>query len=104
MQIIRWLDDHQPGWVECSFRDLHGVEHRFREKAPVVSGSALDAGSAYPQPGLLGCVVLERTPGDDGRTVVSVDTERPWGIESVEGRTRFEVAPEDLVEVARSTG
>ena len=97
VQILRWVDDHFPGWVECSFLDNRGDEHRFVEKAPVVS-SDLHAGSPFPQSGFVGCTVVRRYTAESGRSVVSVDTDQPWGIESVEGKSRFEVGPEDLVE------
>ena len=93
-----WVDDEQPGWVECTFVDDVGNEHLVREKAPVVSSANLHAGSQYPQPGIIGCTVLRRQRTADGHVVVSVDTELPWGIQSVEGRSRFDVRAESLVE------
>jgi hypothetical protein len=98
ISIVRWVADDQPGWVECSFLDDAGSEHRVREKAPVVSSADLHAGSRYPQPGIIGCTVLRRHRAADGHEVVTVETEQPWGIESVEGRSQFEVRAESLVE------
>jgi hypothetical protein len=100
VQILRYVDDHQPGWVECSFSDASGSEHLFLEKAPVVSTADLHPGSPYPQVGIIGCTVLKRYVAEDGRQVVTVDTERPWGIESKEGRSQFDVRPEQLREFA----
>jgi hypothetical protein len=97
-QILRWIADDFPGWVECSFLDHQGEEHRFREKVPMVSSADLHAGSPFPQPGVIGCTVVRRSIDESGRSVVSVDTDQPWGIESIDGRSRFEVDPEDMVE------
>jgi len=104
VQIVRWIDDDQPGWVECTFLDYRGEEHRFREKAPVVSEADLHAGSPYPQAGIIGCTVLRRYVAEDGHTVMLIDTDQPWGIQSVEGRSRFDVAPENLLKFAQSAG
>ena len=102
VEILRYAEDCQPGWVECRFIDASGKEHRFLEKAPVVSASHLHAGSSYPQAGILGCTVLGRRLDDDGHQVVTVDTERPWGIESTAGRSQFDVRPEQLLEFAHA--
>jgi hypothetical protein len=42
--------------------------------------------------------VIELVSDAAGRDVVLIDTDRPWGVESVEGATRFEVFAESLVE------
>ena len=98
VQIVQWIDDHQPGWVECALFDDSGEEHRFREKAPVVSDADLHAGSPYPQPGIIGCRVLRCYEAEDGHIVVEVDTDEPWGIQSLGGRSQFNVASENVVE------
>jgi hypothetical protein len=104
VQVLGWIDDAQPGWVECSLVDARGKKHRFREKAPVVSSAGLHAGSQYPQPGIIGCIVLRRYKGEDGQEVASVDTDRPWGILSVDGTSQFDVLADNLVEVPHAAG
>jgi hypothetical protein len=95
VQIARYADDWQPGWVECRLTDAHGRLWSFVEKVPVVTSAPLDSSSIYPQPGVIACEVVERVGG-----VVRIDTTRPWGVESVEGETRFEVAESLLVAVS----
>jgi hypothetical protein len=102
--IERFTQEWQPGWVECSFADAAGKSHVFEEKAPVVSFEDLDATSAYPRPGIIGCVVLGTRVGPDGRELVTVDTEQPWGIESKAGETRFEILREQLIEFDHGAG
>ena len=93
VQIVRYADDAQPGWVECQLVDAHGRRWSFIEKVPVVTLADLDPTSGYPQPGVIACEVLER----DGE-VARIDTARPWGVIAVGGETRFEVATTALVE------
>lgn len=93
VQIVRYADDSQPGWVECQLTDAHGRLWSFVEKLPVVSEALLDACSAYPQTGIIACEVI----GIAGE-VARVDTTCPWGVESVEGETQFEVPERLLVE------
>jgi hypothetical protein len=94
--IVRWVDDWQPGWVECFLTDACERKHVFREKAPVVSGESLDAATAYPRPGSIACEILSRRVDDRGRRVVTVTTAKPWGCESTEGTTTFEVLQKQL--------
>jgi hypothetical protein len=84
LQILRYVDDSFPGWVECQLFDAEGREHLFVEKVPVVASEDLDAESPSPQPTFVECTVLERSLRGDGRDLVTVDTDKPWGIVSTE--------------------
>jgi hypothetical protein len=97
--ITAYLDDAFPGWVECKLVDVLHREITFIEKVPVVTAESLSSGSAYPQEGVLGCRVLGRRCGADGREIVRIDTGSPWGIEAAGGETRFEIFASDLVEI-----
>lgn len=94
VEITRYTDDSFPGWVECQLTDTHGRCWLFVEKVPVVTQSGLDANSPYPQPGLIACNVIGQS-GD----ATCIDTTHPWGIESIEGETRFEVMSSSLIEL-----
>ena len=96
--IVRWVDDEpQPGIVECRLIDRFGKEWVFIEKCPVVSATWLGADDTYPQPGVIGCVVIFTGIDERGRNFAVVDSEKPWGIEAVGGGTRFEVFVEQLL-------
>jgi hypothetical protein len=96
IQILRFVDEHQPGFVECAFRDANGAEHRFVEKAPVVSLENLSSSSVYPRAGALACEVEATWVANDGHALSRISTERPWGIESTEGLWQFVVRAECL--------
>lgn len=98
VEICRYVESAFPGWVECRLTDIHGREWTFIAKVPIVSMEDLDADSAYPRPGIIGCRILERRAGPDAKEVVVVDTEVPWHIEATTGECRFEVRPEQLEE------
>jgi hypothetical protein len=98
--ITRYVNDEpQPGIVECELHDVHGHRWCFIEKTAIVSATNLDANSAYPQPGVIAAQVVNRSRDATGREIIRIDTERPWGVESVDGVTQFEVLPESLVEL-----
>lgn len=97
--ISRYIDDHQPGFVECLLRDAQGQEHRFHEKVPIVTCDDLTAESSYPRPGEIACEVIQKKQDEHGRTIVTICTERPWGCESILGITQFEILPEQLVTI-----
>ena len=89
IEITRFADDWQPGWVEFVLVDVRGERHHFIEKVPVVTQRDLDATSNYPVVEWVECVVLDAVPEQGS---VRVDVSRPWGLESTEGRTEFEMA------------
>jgi len=97
--IVRWVDDHQPGIVECKFPDRFGQDWFFHEKLPIVSVEPLDRQSAYPRPCAIACQVIARGRDGQGREIAEVDTEAPWGISSVDGASRFHVLVDQLTEL-----
>jgi hypothetical protein len=60
VQIVRFVDSHQPGWVECELVDAARPRHIIIEKVPVVTTKDLDANSKYPALGSVPCEVLKR--------------------------------------------
>ena len=96
LEIVRFVDDSQPGWVECRLVDAAAGVHRFVEKAPIVSELPLDRDSGYPRPGMLACTVVGERVDDAGEAVVVVDTSAPWGVASVDGVERFVVRRSQL--------
>ncbi|MBK9029745.1 MAG: hypothetical protein IPL61_00125 [Myxococcales bacterium] len=96
--VVGFVSDDQPGFVACELVDADGRRWAFVEKVPIVTARALDAGSAYPQPGTIAGEVVARGHDPTGREVVWFDTARPWGIASVDGQTRFQVLASALVE------
>ncbi len=96
VQIVRFVMEHQPNIIECRLTEATGRERAFIGKCAYFTADDLDADSVYPQPGLIACEVIGTHQDQQGRTVVTVDTERPWGIEDTEDETRFVVLPEQL--------
>jgi len=99
VRISRYVDAAQPGWVECRLVDALGYEHVFVEKVPVVTKAHLDAASSFPEAGHIACIVVDTNERDDGRQLVRIDTQKPWGIESTAGRSQFDVLSEQLCEL-----
>jgi hypothetical protein len=91
VQITRFADGDFPGFVECHFVDALGRIHDFVEKVPVVSLEELTADSSYPRSGIIRCVIESEWQDEVGRQVVTVNTERPDGVESTEAQSRFVV-------------
>jgi len=90
VQIIRFVDTHQPGWVECEFVDAEGRRHIIIDKVPVLSSNDLRADSEYPTLGSVPCEVLKRYQDGTGRDLVCVST-ASIGIESKERLSEFTV-------------
>jgi hypothetical protein len=43
VEIVDFVDEYQPGIVQCAFRDAHGKQHTFVEKIPRVTNRDLMA-------------------------------------------------------------
>jgi hypothetical protein len=93
VRIVRFVDGHFPGWVECELVDAGGRRHIIIDKVPVLSDKDLDADSEYPTAGSVPCEVLNRYQDEKGRELVCVTTP---GIETKEGLSEFTV-PGNLI-------
>ena len=58
----------------------------------------LDAETDYPREGLIAGQVVEHVRDPAGREIVSFDLQYPWGVETIDGVTRFDVLSSSLVE------
>src|SRR5438270_9634916 len=72
LNIIRFVDEHQPGFVECSFTDAGGTVHTIIDKVPIFSAANLWSNSTYPQPGVARCEILKQSRDSQGRKVALV--------------------------------
>ena len=60
IEIVRYTDDHVPGFVECRLTDAYGRVWSFEEKVPIVSAEYLSADDQYPRPSSIECTILRR--------------------------------------------
>jgi hypothetical protein len=97
IQILRFTDTAQPGWVECLLRDASDREWLFEEKVPMVSDTHLNADSIYPQRGVIACEIVHRRTDERGRMICTIDTERPWGLAAKTGQTQFDVFSDQIM-------
>jgi hypothetical protein len=91
VQIVRFANENQPGWVECEFADAEGRKHRVVDKVPIFTTKPLDAGSYYPQSGKIRCTVLAEWRDAGGRELKRVATAQPDDVESTERLSEFVV-------------
>ena len=90
VEITEWVDDYQPGIVRCELRDAWGNTWSFVEKLPYLTAADLWKDSAYPQPGSIECCEIRRWHDDNGREIVTIDTD-VFGIAAESGETKFDV-------------
>ena len=53
VEIVRFVDDSFPGFVECRLVDVWQRTWVFIEKVPVVTTEQLDSASVYPSRGVI---------------------------------------------------
>jgi hypothetical protein len=82
VQIVRFVDETFPGFVEAEFSDADGLCHKIIEKIPVITDQDLWIDSEYPTATRIACEVLERFENREGQALVRISTQKPWAIES----------------------
>ena len=92
VQIVRFVDDHFPGFVACEFADVEGRVHTLIDKVPMVTAEDLDASTVYPQPGGLRCTVMDRWQDASGRELIKVSITYPDPMRTTDGLREFVVA------------
>jgi hypothetical protein len=101
IKIIKFISDDQPGFIECIFYDAMNKKHVVQEKIPVITERCSDANSNYPQGGVIACEIVKESRDLNGNKIVTIDTSRPWGVDSIEGLSQFDVLEEQLIELGR---
>lgn len=98
VSIIRFVDEHQPGFVEAEFADANLNLHTLVDKVPVFSLEDLWSDSVYPQPGFARCEVLARSQDSQGRKLARVTIAKPDSLESLRGLSEFVVLESQISE------
>lgn len=94
--IVRFVDETQPGIIECEFIDANQRVHRLVDKVPIFSERDLWKESQYPQPGSVQCQILEEFSDASGRGLVRIIFGRPD--ESLDGETEFIVERSQILD------
>ena len=90
--ITRWFDDEpQPGLVEFTIEDRHGVLHNFHAKVPYVSDEVLESDSVYPRKGALRVTLLNSSTDDSGARFLVVDVSHPTLVLPYADRLELEI-------------
>ena len=97
--FVAFVDGGFPGWVRIEIRDAIAQRHSFIEKVPVVTALELDASSNYPIEIVIHAEVIATWQTAEGQCVSTIDTSRPWGLETVAGLSTFDMAANELVDV-----
>jgi hypothetical protein len=96
VQIVRFVDGHEPGWVACEFKDAEGRGHTFIDKVPIFTREDIRADSTFPKQGVMPCELLDHWRDMNGRELVRISTGKPLDNKSVEGLSEFVVLAADL--------
>ncbi len=77
--------------VECVFYDAWGKEHFVQEKLSVLSTKNIITEEDLPCEGVIACELVKDWQDETGRNIITVTTLKPWGIETVNGVTEFDL-------------
>ncbi|MHA3788499.1 hypothetical protein ACX0HA_09840 [Flavobacterium hauense] len=98
IKITKFIDAHQPGFVECTFIDAWNKKHIIHEKVPVVTTENLDTNSIYPVEGIVNCEIIKEYTDSNNRIIVTISTEKPWDISTIEDMNVFDILENQLTE------
>jgi hypothetical protein len=98
--ITRFIDSHQPGFIECKFTDAYGQLHIVHDKVPIVTAATLNANSQYPQHGEIKCKVLKEWENNIEQKIYSVTTSVPISVETIDGVTEFDLLESHLIDAS----
>lgn len=97
-RITRVIDSSSyPDWLELRFTDAHGKEWVLEEKAPVVTCEDVVPREPYKEDASIAAMVVDKQIAGDGRSIVVVNTDKPWGISDVGGNTHFDLLADNLI-------
>jgi hypothetical protein len=96
VSIVRFVDETQPGIVECEFTDAYQRAHRLVDKVPIFSERNLWKDSQYPQPGTVDCRIDAVFSDALGRELARITIGCPD--ESVDGETEFVVERSRIID------
>ena len=96
VDIVRFVDDRFPGFVECLFTDAYGRDHLLIEKVPMLTEKVLWVDSQYPQSGHLRCQILSRSKNIAGEALVGITIALPDGLETLDGVSEFTIFESQL--------
>ncbi len=97
--ITKFIDEHQPGFVECKLNDAWNKQHIFHEKVPIVTIENIWNNTTYPVNGVIGCEITREWIDENGRRIVTVTTSAPWGIETIEGIIELDVLRSQIINI-----
>lgn len=89
VQILRFIGNSFPAFVECMLVDCHGNRHYFHDKLPVFSP---DDSAVVPGAGEMRCRIIR-----EKRDIFLIDTLLPDDIVSTNGEYQFEVYRGELL-------
>ncbi|HBX83401.1 MAG: hypothetical protein A2W97_16440 [Bacteroidetes bacterium GWE2_40_63] len=79
---------------------MHGIKNLwFMIKFPIFTKEYLDSNSKYPQPGIIACLKIKEFVDKDGRRIITINTEKPWAVETIDGIYQFDILPNQLTEI-----
>jgi hypothetical protein len=99
IDIVKYIRDDQPGFVEAKFKDAWDKEFVVHDKVPIFTSEYLDMHSHYPCPGFIACLKIKEFIDGKGRTIVAINTGEPWAVDTIDGICQFDVLSEQLTEI-----
>jgi hypothetical protein len=100
IKITKFIDSSQPGFIECRFTDAWNKEHIIHEKVPVITDENLDEYSNYPTEGIVSCEILREYRDENGKSLITISTENPWDISTIEDANTFDILQYQLTDIA----
>jgi hypothetical protein len=60
VKINKFISNDQPGFVNCSFTDIHNKDWSFTEKIPIVTKEIIDENTTLPKDGFIAGEIIKQ--------------------------------------------
>jgi hypothetical protein len=97
VEIVRFVDEYQPGVVACEFTDATGNRHTIVDKVPMFSSEQLWSDSKYPTTGDVRCTILSSWHNSTGQNLSQITIDKPDGLEASNGLSEFVVLASQIL-------
>lgn len=89
-EITKAIDTNFPPSVQCSFRDINGMNHVFQDKAPIFTTQSISSNETFPLYGVVRCTFFKER-WINGKKIITVNTKQPDDLESINGLSAFDL-------------
>jgi len=97
IQITKYISNDFPAFIECSFKDAHNIKQKIIDKVPVLTTKDINENTEFPIDINIPITIKNKLKDLNNKQILTINIEKPLGLESTDGETCFEVFTNQIV-------